>query len=724
MHAGAVRPPEDHPWEQRALGIELYNRGRGPTPRVRVAGAASRTLFTSNGTIPAYAGSSCTSPGTWRAWRDHPRGCGEQHLAKVGEYQATGPSPRVWGAGARIQEPRHAGGTIPAHAGSRSSTGFSNGGRRDHPRVGGEHREGARPGTPGRGPSPRARGAGHADPAGRPTPGTIPARAGSSRGRRRRAWRPGDHLRACGEQRSSSIGQYAMGGPSPHVRGAGCRGRAGGPRRGTIPACAGSSQSCRACARASRDHPRMCGEQGSPARAASRSKGPSPHVRGAVLLRHAVGLTLGTIPACAGSSSTSTLPTAATRDHPRMCAEQTPSGVKRRFASGPSPHVRGAGKASSRRSICHGTIPACAGSRCGSSGRWRRCGDHPRMCGEQAPRPAGLLLSGASFEYFRRFGHNGHAGRTTGGCSYLSMRDAQRCCPASCRAAPGCRENSGSSGRASPWTWGAAHTHDIGGRGLGTIFAYAGSSSAWPCGGRRGRDHPRKCGEQADLTDFLVGTGGSSPRVRGAEWRGGNGFASTGTIPARAGSSGSALTGSGRRRGRPRAGGEQSSSSTSCACCRGPSPRARGAGHRLLQGGRQLGAIPACAGSRLVDLQVFYCRELISGTFVDSGITAIRVVREVDACMLSMRDAPRCCSRGEVFAQNYRMPVGPLVDRTDGPRVGTTPTDAGSRPHANGPAAALAGHPRVRGGAVEDGTGPDRDAGTIPAGVGSSVRGW
>ncbi len=171
--------------------------------------------------------------------------------------------------------------------------------------------------------------------------------------------------------------------------------------------------------------------------------------------------------------------------------------------------------------------------------------------------------------------------------------------------------------------------------------------------------------------------------------------------------------------------GEQTSRGVTLKPAEGPSPHARGAGKvgRILA--KVTGTIPACAGSRLVDLQVCSCRELGSSTFVDSVIMAIRVERGAAICMLRMRNAPKRRSRRGVFAQNYRMAgvgASPSADRTDGPRVGATRIGAGStwqRPKRPSPPR---DHPRVRGGAVSEGQVRGQGCGTIPAGAGSRVR--
>ncbi|RLV78527.1 hypothetical protein D3C57_109120 [Streptomyces rapamycinicus NRRL 5491] len=233
-------------------------------------------------------------------------------------------------------------GTIPAGAGSSG-----------HVRTAGGD---------GEGPSPRVRGAAPDLVPEQGAGGTIPAGAGSSsRGRPRNdpRW---DHPRGCGEQqaRYAALGRNA--GPSPRVRGAGARTRPAPPPKGTIPAGAGSSGRYRALAPERRDHPRGCGEQLISFECGGWWWGPSPRVRGAALVEELADAALGTIPAGAGSSFSSSASTSKDRDHPRGCGEQCWFPLRRARGAGPSPRVRGAESAGCGSRSSTGTIPAGAGS--------------------------------------------------------------------------------------------------------------------------------------------------------------------------------------------------------------------------------------------------------------------------------------------------------------------------------------------------------------------------
>ena len=188
----------------------------------------------------------------------------------------------------------------------------------------------------------------------------------------------------CGEHRREGRASSRLPGSSPHVRGAPIRTFSRCRRTGIIPACAGSTRWLYCRTGPSRDHPRMCGEHVCRSLLVLLHWGSSPHVRGALTVQHAVLAAGGIIPACAGSTMFTSSRSRATRDHPRMCGEHMRSHVLCGVRGGSSPHVRGAHGRRGRRRVRPGIIPACAGSTSERSpkdgGRW----DHPRMCGEHS----------------------------------------------------------------------------------------------------------------------------------------------------------------------------------------------------------------------------------------------------------------------------------------------------------------------------------------------------
>ena len=151
-------------------------------------------------------------------------------------------------------------------------------------------------------------------------------------------------------------------GSSPRVRGAAPNTSVARAARGIIPARAGSSCLTR-CARPPRwDHPRACGEQGSPSALRRMSMGSSPRVRGAEPRDEDGRDDGGIIPARAGSSSCPAPVRAQTWDHPRACGEQSRDRRLHQGRGGSSPRVRGAVRFDGKKCDESGIIPARAGS--------------------------------------------------------------------------------------------------------------------------------------------------------------------------------------------------------------------------------------------------------------------------------------------------------------------------------------------------------------------------
>ena len=186
--------------------------------------------------------------------------CGEHTCCVTAKSWAMGSSPHVRGALVTMPGMRSGRGIIPACAGSTLGMGNWCRFRWDHPRMCGEHKSMAFCVGTLRGSSPHVRGAlvwscpycGHS--------GIIPACAGSTRysttgkqGRR-------DHPRMCGEHGGVNNYNNPTLGSSPHVRGAHAMTGEKTQVYGIIPACAGSTCHDRRENAGVRDHPRMCGE--------------------------------------------------------------------------------------------------------------------------------------------------------------------------------------------------------------------------------------------------------------------------------------------------------------------------------------------------------------------------------------------------------------------------------------------------------------------------------
>ena len=154
--------------------------------------------------------------------------------------------------------------------------------------------------------------------------------------------------------------------------------------RRIIPACAGNSMTSLMTTIGTSDHPRVCGEQfGFKGRKAN-FFGSSPRVRGTAPLRTAPLRSARIIPACAGNRSQERPEGRQSSDHPRVCGEQAPRDRRRADCVGSSPRVRGTGARNRPHAPLHRIIPACAGNSAHRQTAHDNPSDHPRVCGEQA----------------------------------------------------------------------------------------------------------------------------------------------------------------------------------------------------------------------------------------------------------------------------------------------------------------------------------------------------
>ena len=134
-------------------------------------------------------------------------------------------------------------------------------------------------------------------------------------------------------------------------------------------------------------------------------------------------------------------------------------------------------------------------------------------------------------------------------------------------------------------------------RGPGIIPACAGSTAGARVHTGRCGDHPRVRGEHFLLRHTVIIRPGSSPRARGAPCCRGWRWATSGIIPACAGSTGPLRSRTGTDGDHPRVRGEHSRVQMQRITEPGSSPRARGALGEGQLGFRKRGIIPACAGS-------------------------------------------------------------------------------------------------------------------------------
>ena len=192
--------------------------------------------------------------------------------------------------------------------------------------------------------------------------------------------------------------------------------------------------------------------------------GSSPRMRGAhpdpVRCRAALGI----IPAYAGSTATRSTSCPTAWDHPRVCGEHTSTLSAWTIVLGSSPRMRGARTPQRDARRRPRIIPAYAGSTSRPARRRTAPRDHPRVCGEHSGQSDALSRSKGSSP---------------------RMRGARRA-----------HERRSPKGRIIP--------------------AYAGSTDRRGRWRRRGRDHPRVCGEHTSYQARSRLRRGSSPRMRGA----------------------------------------------------------------------------------------------------------------------------------------------------------------------------------------------------------------
>ena len=280
---------------------------------------------------------------------------------------------------------------IPAYAGSTLSGRRGAKGRRDHPRVCGEHAPGSITHRVPPGSSRRMRGAQlpavHGDLQAR----IIPAYAGSTESARTESTSIKDHPRVCGEHEKDAFNNVDIPGSSPRMRGAPNDACSRASRLGIIPAYAGSTLTFIIKTQTIKDHPRVCGEHSDMERLVSTETGSSPRMRGARARHGRYLLVRGIIPAYAGSTGARRGGFSHHGDHPRVCGEHEHATGVISWFEGSSPRMRGAPYASLYCVTNIGIIPAYAGSTLRIAILCHQYRDHPRVCGEHVTRSMSAL---------------------------------------------------------------------------------------------------------------------------------------------------------------------------------------------------------------------------------------------------------------------------------------------------------------------------------------------
>ena len=171
------------------------------------------------------------------------------------------------------------------------------------------------------------------------------------------------------------------------MRGKGTSGRLAFVVLRITPAYAGKSFKNSKFSRVAQDHPRLCGEKGSPSLYSRSSSGSPPPMRGKAPFRFVVVACGGITPAYAGKSIRTLRNSHHDQDHPRLCGEKFSNCDEKTTCVGSPPPMRGKGYCVAKRQIVRRITPAYAGkSRCTGSSRGN-CWDHPRLCGEKSFNP-------------------------------------------------------------------------------------------------------------------------------------------------------------------------------------------------------------------------------------------------------------------------------------------------------------------------------------------------
>ena len=212
--------------------------------------------------------------------------------------------------------------------------------------------------------------------------GLIPAHAGKTIARARRASTRRAHPRSRGENVIVVRVLAALTGSSPLTRGKPVERDGGGRGVGLIPAHAGKTEDARRATKPARAHPRSRGENASDGVGLGWPGGSSPLTRGKLTVIVSLLIRMGLIPAHAGKTARTHTSPAPKRAHPRSRGENNFEINPGWQALGSSPLTRG--KPNDTSTVAHNTrlIPAHAGKTHALVVSHRSPGAHPRSRGE------------------------------------------------------------------------------------------------------------------------------------------------------------------------------------------------------------------------------------------------------------------------------------------------------------------------------------------------------
>ena len=192
-----------------------------------------------------------------------------------------------------------------------------------------------------------------------------------------------DHPRVCGEKWQNRVNQLLVRGSPPRMRGKGRRNHPVIFVDGITPAYAGKSHPLFIQQRASRDHPRVCGEKPQPATHSAAPPGSPPRMRGKDEQTTGKNENARITPAYAGKRSQGVAALQLGWDHPRVCGEKPHLTPAIDRSKGSPPRMRGKVAPMRPRIAPPGITPAYAGKRLQNDKGNIYGRDHPRVCGEK-----------------------------------------------------------------------------------------------------------------------------------------------------------------------------------------------------------------------------------------------------------------------------------------------------------------------------------------------------
>ena len=295
---------------------------------------------------------------------------------------AWGSPPRVRGKRQLLLQRQRALRLTPACAGKTSANPGELEHSAAHPRVCGENGRWPPASFRPAGSPPRVRGKRPSGPPQRRGPGLTPACAGKTGDDAGEHPCARAHPRVCGENLTPAGRFVIQGGSPPRVRGKRPRRRHAQRRRGLTPACAGKTTRCSGARNDLEAHPRVCGENLTSQANTYWVSGSPPRVRGKPRARGELAPVVRLTPACAGKTWARTSNVPGRRAHPRVCGENPLAAAEAGADRGSPPRVRG--KLLPRLDVDEllGLTPACAGKTRSARRPRRTSRAHPRVCGE------------------------------------------------------------------------------------------------------------------------------------------------------------------------------------------------------------------------------------------------------------------------------------------------------------------------------------------------------